>query len=129
MTEPRDMRLDDALSGKYGPDVQQKAEQAVKAAVDQIGRMFAGGTIVGDEAKKFAKGGIISPNATFSMGPASSGEAILPHSVGFRPVVVVEGPDGALHGKGNVIASAHASQWRPQDCAPALRRVMFGDKR
>lgn len=130
MTKPVEMILSDALAGKHGPDVQEKAEQAVKAAVDQIGRMVGHGTIVGAAAKAFKanKGGIVSPSATFMVGNGDR-EHIVPHSVGFKPVgVVVEGPDGALHGKGNVIASADAAAWRPQDCAPALRRAMFGDK-
>lgn len=39
--------------------------------------------------------------------------------------IVIEGPDGALHGNGNIVASAHATAWRPQDCAPRLRAIMF----
>lgn len=40
--------------------------------------------------------------------------------------VAVEGPDGQIHGGGNVIASAHADQWRPADFPPHLRQLLFG---
>lgn len=128
MTEPERMNLNDALAGKHGDEVREKAEAAVDAVAAQIGRMVEDGTIVGAATEKFAKGGIVSPNATFMVGNGDR-ERVVPHSVDFHPKVVVEGPDGALHGKGSVIASAHAAAWRPQDCSPNLRRVMFGDKR
>ncbi len=40
--------------------------------------------------------------------------------------VVVEGPDGQLHGHGNIIASAHADKWRPQDVTPRMRQIIWG---
>lgn len=44
-----------------------------------------------------------------------------------RPVgVVIEDPDGNLHGEGNVVASAHASKVRIQDCTPRQQEILFG---
>lgn len=40
--------------------------------------------------------------------------------------VVVEAPDGSLHGSGNIIAAADAYRLRPQDCAPRMRGIIFG---
>lgn len=48
---------------------------------------------------------------------------------GERVRVIIEGPDGVLYGQGNIIASANASQVRPQDCAPRLRAALFGRSR
>ncbi|CAN5579636.1 hypothetical protein BH10PSE14_BH10PSE14_06990 [soil metagenome] len=42
--------------------------------------------------------------------------------------IVTEGPDGRLHGNGSIIVSADASAWRPQDCAPILRRQLFRER-
>lgn len=42
--------------------------------------------------------------------------------------VVIEGPDGALRGRGDIIASAAAYRVRPQDCAPRMRRILFGKR-
>lgn len=42
--------------------------------------------------------------------------------------VVVELPDGSLQGSGSIIACAGASMVRPQDCAPAMRAILFGQR-
>lgn len=42
------------------------------------------------------------------------------------PNIVTEGPDGHLHGSGNIIASANADMWRPQDMAPRMRKIIWG---
>jgi hypothetical protein len=42
--------------------------------------------------------------------------------------VIVQGPDGSLHGNGSVIAAADAYTVRPQDCAPRMRQIIFGDR-
>lgn len=110
MTDPEKMLLNDALAGKHGPEIKGKAEQAVDAAVAQIARMVGTGEIAGDAAKKFASGGLVSPNATFMVGNGDR-EHYMPVSIGFDPKAVVD-----------------ASAWRPQDCAPILRRYMFRDK-
>ncbi|WP_260581168.1 hypothetical protein [Sphingopyxis sp. PET50] len=73
MTEPRDMRLEDALAGKHGPEVQAKAEDAVKAAVDQLARMVGravGGAFKGKAtgARKFASGGFVKSDGLFMVG-------------------------------------------------------------
>lgn len=41
--------------------------------------------------------------------------------------VVTAGPDG-LHGKGDMIASADAYAVSPQDCAPRMRAILFGQR-
>lgn len=42
------------------------------------------------------------------------------------PIIVIEGPDGRLHGNGNIVVSADASQWRPQDMTPRMRQIISG---
>lgn len=42
--------------------------------------------------------------------------------------VVTQAPDGSLHGEGGVIAAADAYRVRPQDCAPRMRQIIFGDR-
>lgn len=40
--------------------------------------------------------------------------------------IVIEDPDGNLHGQGPVVASADANRVRPEDCTPRLREILFG---
>lgn len=42
--------------------------------------------------------------------------------------VIVQAPDGSLHGNGTIIAAADAYRVRPQDCAPRMRQIIFGNK-
>lgn len=65
--------LKDALAGKLGPEVQNKAEEAVKAAVDQLARMVGGvvgGAFKGKAAgaRKFASGGVVKSGGPFMVG-------------------------------------------------------------
>lgn len=42
--------------------------------------------------------------------------------------IVIQAPDGSLHGDGNIIAAADAYRVRPQDCAPRMRQIIFGER-
>ena len=110
MSDQAKVGLEDALSGKHGPEIKGLAEQAVDAAPLRL-VLVERGEIAGGAAKKFASGGLVSPNATFMVGNGDR-EHLVPVSIGFDPKAVVD-----------------ASAWRPQDCAPILRGHMFRDKR
>lgn len=42
--------------------------------------------------------------------------------------IVIEAPDGQLHGTGVVVASADAYRIRPKDVAPKLRALLFSQR-
>lgn len=39
-------------------------------------------------------------------------------------IVIIEAPDGVLHGNGDVIASADAAAWRPEGLPPRMRKAL-----
>lgn len=59
--------LEAALAGKHGPEIQKKAEDAIKAAVDQIAQEIFGvlgpaqSAAFSGMGRKFADGGFVSP--------------------------------------------------------------------
>lgn len=53
------MDIEDALAGKHGPEAQEKAEGAVRAAVSQLADMFKGEIRRGALSQGFASGGVI----------------------------------------------------------------------
>lgn len=100
--------MEEALAGMHGDKARERAERAIRDAVEQIADMFGagGGQMISGKSELFASGGVFGGSG-----------------------VVVEAPDGSLHGSGPVIASAHAYQVRPQDLAPIARSYVFKARR